>query len=206
MHYFWKSPLNWNWSYHSESTGSLSSHRQKKLGKTSLTFFPLYVSLRKMRCKLVLFILLGRFKLGYTLCNPHIVGHHAPLPMEFSRQEYWSGLPFLSPGNRLQPSVWTRVSHIAGRFFTNRATREAQATLMLISIFPNLPSTSCGGYDYAHVIISILWQIILLTHWFSVLSARWSHQDFCWCPYPSSRDSDLIIVRSSLRLGFLRAL
>ena len=70
MHYFWKSPLNWNWSYHSESTGSLSSNRQKKLGKTFLIFFPLYVSLRKMKWKLVLFILLGQFKLGYTLCKP----------------------------------------------------------------------------------------------------------------------------------------
>ena len=179
---------------------------KKKLGKTFLTFFPLYVSLRKMRCKLVLFILLGRFKLGYTLCNPQIVARQVPLSMEFSRQEYWSRSPFLSPGDLLQPSGWTWLSHIAGRFFTDRATREAQATLTLMSVFPNFPSTSCGGYDYAHVITSILWQIILLTHWFSVLSAHWGHQDFCWCPYPSSWVSDLIIVRSSLGLGFLRAL
>ena len=27
------------------------------------------------------------------------IAHQAPLSMEFSRQEYWSGLPFLSPGN-----------------------------------------------------------------------------------------------------------
>ena len=25
--------------------------------------------------------------------------HRAPLPMEFSKQEYWSGMPFPSPGN-----------------------------------------------------------------------------------------------------------
>ena len=29
--------------------------------------------------------------------TPGTVAHQAPLPMEFSRQEYWSGLPFLSP-------------------------------------------------------------------------------------------------------------
>ena len=29
--------------------------------------------------------------------QPH--GHQAPLPMRFSKQEYWSGLPFPSPGN-----------------------------------------------------------------------------------------------------------
>ena len=31
--------------------------------------------------------------------TPWAVGHHAPLSMEFSRQEYWSGLPFPSPGD-----------------------------------------------------------------------------------------------------------
>ena len=31
--------------------------------------------------------------------TPWIVAHHAPLSMGFSRQEYWSGLPFPSPGN-----------------------------------------------------------------------------------------------------------
>ena len=30
---------------------------------------------------------------------PWIVAHQVPLSMEFSRQEYWSGLPFSSPGN-----------------------------------------------------------------------------------------------------------
>ena len=39
--------------------------------------------------------------------------------MGFSRQEYWSGLPFPSPGDR------TRVSRIGGRCFNLWATREA---------------------------------------------------------------------------------
>ena len=30
---------------------------------------------------------------------PWTVAHQAPLPMEFSRQEYWSGVPFPSPGD-----------------------------------------------------------------------------------------------------------
>ena len=29
--------------------------------------------------------------------TPWTVAHQAPLSIEFSRQEYWSGLPFLSP-------------------------------------------------------------------------------------------------------------
>jgi len=46
--------------------------------------------------------------------------------MGFSRQEYWSGLPFPSPGESSQPRDWIRVSCIAGRFFTVWATREAR--------------------------------------------------------------------------------
>ena len=34
-----------------------------------------------------------------TLCNPMDLAHQDPLCMEFSRQAYWSGLPFPSPGN-----------------------------------------------------------------------------------------------------------
>ena len=34
-----------------------------------------------------------------TLYAPWTVVHQAPLFMEFSRQEYWSRLPFLTPGD-----------------------------------------------------------------------------------------------------------
>ena len=33
------------------------------------------------------------------LATPWTVAHQAPLSMGFSRQEYWSGLPFPSPGD-----------------------------------------------------------------------------------------------------------
>ena len=32
------------------------------------------------------------------LVTPRTAAHQAPLSMEFSRQEYWSGMPFPSPG------------------------------------------------------------------------------------------------------------
>ena len=41
-----------------------------------------------------------------TLCNPmHCVACQAPLFMEFSRQEYWSGLPFPTPGDLPHPGI-----------------------------------------------------------------------------------------------------
>ena len=41
-----------------------------------------------------------------TLCDPKDpVAHQAPLSMGFSRQDYWSGLPFPSPGNLPNPGI-----------------------------------------------------------------------------------------------------
>ena len=38
---------------------------------------------------------------------PWTVAHQAPLPMEFSRQEYWSGEPYPSPGDLPDPGIKT---------------------------------------------------------------------------------------------------
>ena len=43
-----------------------------------------------------------------TLATPWTVTCQAPLPMEFSRQEYWSGLPFPSPGDLPDPGIKPR--------------------------------------------------------------------------------------------------
>ena len=37
--------------------------------------------------------------------TPRTVTHQAPLSMEFSRQEHWSGLPFPSPGDFPDPGI-----------------------------------------------------------------------------------------------------
>ena len=37
--------------------------------------------------------------------TPWTVAHQAPLPMGFSRQECWSGLPFPSPGDLPDPGI-----------------------------------------------------------------------------------------------------
>ena len=37
--------------------------------------------------------------------TPWTVAHQAPLSMEFSRQEYWSGLSFAFPGNLPNPGI-----------------------------------------------------------------------------------------------------
>ena len=39
--------------------------------------------------------------------TPGTVAHQAPPSMEFSRQKYWSGLPFPSPGDLPDPGIET---------------------------------------------------------------------------------------------------
>ena len=63
-----------------------------------------------------------------TLCHPWTVAQQAPLPMELSKQKYWSELPFSTPGD-LPNSGFETTSllspALAGVFFTNCATWEA---------------------------------------------------------------------------------
>ena len=56
-------------------------------------------------------------KLCPILCNP-MVACQAPLSMGFSRQEYWSGLPFPSPGDLPYPGIKPAFPTLAGRFST----------------------------------------------------------------------------------------
>ena len=49
--------------------------------------------------------------------TPRTVIHQAPLLMEFSRQECWSGLPFPSPGDLPDSGIKPASPALAGRFF-----------------------------------------------------------------------------------------
>ena len=63
-----------------------------------------------------------------TLCSPMDYNHQAPLSMGFSRQEYWSGLPFPPLGDLPDPGIkpesltFPALEH---GFFTTGATWEA---------------------------------------------------------------------------------
>ena len=59
--------------------------------------------------------LLSRVQLFAT---PWTVAPQAPLSMGFSRQGYWLGLPFPSPGDLPNPGIKATSPALAGRFFT----------------------------------------------------------------------------------------
>ena len=59
-----------------------------------------------------------------TFGTPWTVAYQAPLSSGFSRQEYWSGLPFPSPGDLPNPGIEpiSPVSPVlAGRFITTES-------------------------------------------------------------------------------------
>ena len=57
----------------------------------------------------------SRFSRVRLLATPCTVARRAPLSMGFPRLEYWSGLPFPSPGESSRPRDRTCVSCVAGR-------------------------------------------------------------------------------------------
>ena len=61
------------------------------------------------------------------------VACQVPLPMGFSRQEYWRGLPFPLPGNPSDPGprhMFPAASALAGRFFTSEPPWEPNLLLV----------------------------------------------------------------------------
>ena len=64
--------------------------------------------------------------------TPWTVAHQAPLSMGFSRQEYWSGLPFPPPGDLadqgIEPVSLMSPALTCGFFITN-TTWEAPASM-----------------------------------------------------------------------------
>ena len=75
--------------------------------------------------------------------RPHglYVPCQVPLSMELSRQEYWSGLPFPTPGGLPNPRIETASPTspaLAGRFFTTQPPGKPVS---------ELPSVLCGSND-----------------------------------------------------------
>ena len=71
--------------------------------------------------------------MGCDSATPQTVVRQPPLSMEFSRQEYWSGL-FPPPGDLSDPGIEPRSlisPALAGRFFTTAPPGKPQVTPIL---------------------------------------------------------------------------
>ena len=58
----------------------------------------------------------------WLFVTPWTVAYQATPSMGFSKQEYWSGLPFPSSGDLPDPGIEPMSTHIVGRRFTIWAT------------------------------------------------------------------------------------
>ena len=110
--------------------------------------------------------------LSDSLQPPWTLVLQAPLSMGFSRQEYWSGLPFPPPGNLPNPGITPKSlvsSVLAGRFFTNEPPRK-----------PNYHAQAATN-QYPHL-VGFLW-LWLILHLNVPQVLKCQNQRWCWTSY-----------------------
>ena len=80
----------------------------------------------------------------WLFATPWTVAYQAPLSMGFPRQEYWSGLPFPSPGDLPDPGIKPRSLALqADRRFTIWATRDDPMLQLSLCNFTFYAQCSC---------------------------------------------------------------
>ena len=67
--------------------------------------------------------------------TPWTVAYQAPLSMGFSRQEYWSGLPFPSPGDLPNPGMEPESPSLQADALTSEAFNESDQSLSPVQLF-----------------------------------------------------------------------
>ena len=76
----------------------------------------------------------------WLFVTPWTVAHQAPLSMGFSRQEYWSGLPFPSPGDLPNPGIEPRSHTLQADTLTSEPPGKPNIcgeALKIVSISPS---------------------------------------------------------------------
>ena len=79
--------------------------------------------------------------------TPWIVAHQAPLSMRFSRQEYWSGLPFPSPGDLPNPGIEPGSPTLEADALTSEPPGGSKHIKMYFYIF-RIYATYCYSYGF----------------------------------------------------------
>ena len=113
------------------------------------------------------------------------VAPQAPLPMGFSRQEYWSALPFPPPGDlsdpRIEPASVTSPA-LAGRFFTTNRSLSMEMIIWFLSFFSLVWCVNWYVYieTALHLGINTTWSwcmdpINILFNWFATILLKFLH-------------------------------
>ena len=112
---------------------------------------------------MLLLLLLSCFSHVRLCATPWTAAHQAPQSTEFSRQEYWSGLPFPSP---ISQCIWTNI-------YRHRTIIKIQNISITLksSLLVSLPSVLIPGPS------SWLPLICSLSYWFDFL--KWYYRCCC---------------------------
>ena len=92
----------------------LAHHRPRAISEATRTISAFFICACVLSC----------FSHVRLFANLWTIAHQTPLSMGFSRQEYWSGLPFPSPEDLPNQGSNPDLLHCS-RFFTIWATRES---------------------------------------------------------------------------------
>ena len=86
---------------------------------------PPQISLEGEKKSVMYVCMLSHFSCIQLFATLRTVVGHAPLSMGLSKPEYWSGVPFPSPGDLPNPGIKLVSPVLAGMFFTISTTWEA---------------------------------------------------------------------------------
>ena len=107
----------------------------------------------------------------WLFATPWTVDHQAPLSMGFPRQEYWSGLPFPSPGDLPDPGFKPTSPALAGGFFTTEPPRSQVLITQSPGVtqgygLPHTPTYCCAFYKIGQMYSNIYSSLWYLTEYF----------------------------------------
>ena len=120
---------------------------------------------------------------GQLFVTPWTVAYQAPLSWDFSRQEYWSGLPFPSPGDLPDPGIEPASlmsPALAGGFFTTESpgkpilySKNKISPCISIGLVAKLCPTLCDPMDRSPPASSVhgIFQARIL-EWVALSSSR----------------------------------
>ena len=91
-----------------------------------------------------------------SFVTPWTVPHQAPLSMGFSRQQYWSGLPFPSPGGLPDPGIKPVSPTLTGKYFSAEPPGKLEFKFITRFSYDSLPLSHWEAQEsYENLVINL---------------------------------------------------
>ena len=90
---------------------------------------------------------------SWLFAIPWTIAYQAPLSMEFSRQEYWSGLPFPSPEDHRDPGIKPRSRTLQAHTLSHQGSKTQETQVFItksLTIEEKESHWGCWVLGYVH--------------------------------------------------------